>query len=45
MTNEKITMNNTLEKSFSVEELTGNTKIDKEGIAYENLFHNKKETS
>lgn len=45
MNNEEITMNKTLEKSFSVEELTGTTKIDKEGIAHENLICNKKETS
>lgn len=32
MNNEEITMDNTLEKSFSVEELTSTTKIDKEGI-------------
>ena len=45
MNNEEITMDNTLEKSFSAEELTNTTKIDKEGIAYENLIRNKKETS
>ncbi len=45
MNNEEITMDNTLEKSFSVEELTNTTKIDKEGIAYENLICNKKETN
>ena len=45
MNNEEITMDNALEKSFSVEELTSTTKIDKEGIAYENLICNKKETN
>ena len=45
MNNEEITMDNTLEKSFSVEELTSTTKIDKEVIAYENLICNKKETN
>ena len=45
MNNEEITMNNTLEKSFSAEELTNTTKIDKDSIAYENLIRNKKETS
>ena len=45
MNNEEITMNNTLEKSFSVEELASTTKIDKDSIVYENLSCNKKETN
>ena len=45
MNNEEITMDNSLEKSFSVEELTSTTKIDKDSIAYENLICNKKETN
>ena len=45
MNNEDITMDNTLEKSSSVEELTSTAKIDKDGIAYENLIRNKKETN
>lgn len=45
MNNEEITMNNTLEKSFSVEELASTTKIDKDSIVYENLICNKKKTN
>ena len=42
MNNEEITMNNTLKKSFSIEELASTTK---DSIAYENLIYNKKEST